>query len=512
MIIVEDRKEILNKKISHIYELMFAEEYDKALKACDYFLLENHNYEKIVLIKSSILKSMGRLKEAPETIESCCFIVRKKQYLFQKMRIFCCLEKYDDALELRKEIFDNYELTEQENLELVSIDLSILAYTKKENIDDIYFGINDMYLYRQLSDYNYSRAAHYIKECNNKEWNFSKKINEKIVVARISRTIDINKRTPDVIYDIYYIYHPECGTINNKVCNYLKVYTNKGTNQITKLKPILDNLVPKEKVLQYKTSDIVKFLKDDRKYNEALKECDNYLRNHGNDEEILLLKIDILINIGMLNEALDVLEKNSFNSDNVFYYVEKFKLYCSLNRYEEALEIGNTIKERYNIDSNELNKMMRIILFTLDKDEYSRKYNSHKKYYYEAQMDNYNENRAIDYVITENNKNKKSGIQYFDNDYACIQIFNDVKNRMDTASKVPNFMYDTYYFNYKNCGYFNGIICDYVKVSTIKGTKNIVGLAPVPEPLPLNNKIINEENKQNDRIKRFNRRFNKSKK
>ena len=214
----------------------------------------------------------------------------------------------------------------------------------------------------------------------------------------------------------------------------------------------------------------------------------------------------------MLNEALDVLEKNSFNSDNVFYYVEKFKLYCSLNRYEEALEIGNTIKERYNIDSNELNKMMRIILFTLDKDEYSRKYNSHKKYYYEAQMDNYNENRAIDYVITENNKNKKSGIQYFDNDYACIQIFNDVKNRMDTASKVPNFMYDTYYFNYKNCGYFNGIICDYVKVSTIKGTKNIVGLAPVPEPLPLNNKIINEENKQNDRIKRFNRRFNKSRK
>ena len=314
------------------------------------------------------------------------------------------------------------------------------------------------------------------------------------------------------MYDIYYIYHPECGTINNKVCNYLKVYTNKGTNQITKLKPILDNLVPKEKVLQYKTSDIVKFLKDDRKYNEALKECDNYLRNHGNDEEILLLKIDILINMGMLNEALDVLEKNSFNSDNVFYYVEKFKLYCSLNRYEEAVEIGNTIKERYNIDSNELNKMMRIILFTLDKDEYSRKYNSHKKYYYEAQMDNYNENRAIDYVITENNKNKKSGIQYFDNDYACIQIFNDVKNRMDTASKVPNFMYDTYYFNYKNCGYFNGIICDYVKVNTIKGTKNIVGLAPVPEPLPLNNKIINEENKQNDRIKRFNRRFNKSKK
>ena len=43
MIIVEDRKEILSKKISHIYELMIAEEYDKALKACNYFLLENHN-------------------------------------------------------------------------------------------------------------------------------------------------------------------------------------------------------------------------------------------------------------------------------------------------------------------------------------------------------------------------------------------------------------------------------------------------------------------------------------
>lgn len=250
-------------------------------------------------------------------------------------------------------------------------------------------------------------------------------------------------------------------------------------------------------------------------FQRALWECNDFMLKYPNMEKARALKAAILRKMGRYDEALIALEREFLYDDYVC--VERIRNYMCLGRYEEAYELLleiNPIKvfEKDERMQKECMQMDMVLLLQLDPELFKKTYTkSNYRDYKMNQFVRYDETAAIRYV---KNNTKNDEIRKFSNAFDIDYQMTKYREKILSEKAFPDVLYDIYYFPYENCGVENGIPCNYVVVSAIKGTNQIVNIEPIPEE-----RIRKEEQKEDyssistypkrDMIKRFNDRYSK---
>lgn len=183
------------------------------------------------VLKSKILRKMGRFEEALDTLNETDdndFM----RYKIEKLAVLLALKDYGTV----REIVD----------ELMANTLSKQTYSFINNVKAL-IGIesNNDYYSMQISNYDRKRSIdhiEYIKQSStllNKDFNIDKEMTK--LEEDINNGVYPKNLAP--LYDQYFVFYSNSGIVNDTVCNYIKVITNKDTNQIIDIFPVLDREV-----------------------------------------------------------------------------------------------------------------------------------------------------------------------------------------------------------------------------------------------------------------------------
>lgn len=267
------------------------------------------------------------------------------------------------------------------------------------------------------------------------------------------------------------------------------------------------------------TKDLYK----EKKYKQALLECQDYLFQNEWDTRFALLYVKVLKKMNHDQQVVDFILENIKKFDSEYMEATKRILLtslCTLERYGEALEVVNDLMQKNNRTTNEerkiYNKYNRIkmsILKIIDPIEFKKQYKNKKNHsYIENQLINYDESITIKKIETKKKRTQKkaSAVWNFD----IEEKVKEIKEKLDPANKKIDTIFDYYYIYDYECAIYDGKPCNYIKVATIKNTNNIMKLEPVLYDRiekKEENQVINTEYKKKDMIKRFYDRYNKNK-
>ena len=268
--------------------------------------------------------------------------------------------------------------------------------------------------------------------------------------------------------------------------------------------------------ISYHTNKI-KELVDDGKINLAQKLAEELILEFPDDE---ILKVQ-LARIYILNKsygrALSLL--NEVIEEEVF--IKKTALCIKLGEEELLWHLYRKYfsPNSKNNKQQENKQKIRIIKIYLNK-KYNKEYNlnSNALTYAEKQNINYDEELAIDHIVRNHSLNTYKNKSLFSEHVNIRELFNKIKVEI---KKHPNegFLYqditDSYYFYIPSCGVGkNGEVYDYLYVSTILGTNEILTMYPVSIRKNVEILTLEEENKPLKKVRtktgleRFNERYN----
>lgn len=250
-------------------------------------------------------------------------------------------------------------------------------------------------------------------------------------------------------------------------------------------------------------------------YDEAFVEINDYLKKCPEDTSMLSMKAAVYRHNKDFDTALDTLESiHVHNKDSV---LEMVRLYSCLERYEELLDLIELINSKYSLTDKESDQLKKISMAVLKHKypakffrKYLMEYSKRSDMYFEKQMISYTAKDAIKYMQS----NKRTAYAAFSDDFDLDVEVPNIRKELYKESKSNGTLFDEYYVYRPNCGYRDGIQCNYVKVYTIKGTKNIMKMLPVESSRVHRQRqdiVINYEtypNSKRNMIKRFYKRYN----
>lgn len=225
--------------------------------------------------------------------------------------------------------------------------------------------------------------------------------------------------------------------------------------------------------------------------------------------------------------SLQYLEGNSFGAETTLRttlennrtpyplnYMTLIRLLYDQGRYAEARSYIDDIRSKdQNIDDDYSFRRLEILI---NKAEEKALPSRGKFGYIESQFVEYSIEDAIRHIENKHNSGlpEKSN---FPTGTDIRQIIEDVQVFLIEDNKLMNNVLDEYQIPYPNAGYINGgeTIANHIRIKTIPGTKQIVTMHPCEESLfptrgAIKQEKSKEKSKQNDRISKFNARFEKT--
>lgn len=253
-----------------IIEIFLEKDYNKALKLINYYI-EEYPYDELARsIKTSTLRCLYRYEEALECLNTCENAKAKKlgSYIREKMYLFLCLERYEEAYELANTLSYEYLFCKPIDKELEKIIVSVEKILLSEEEFNTLYNYDDYrnkYIVKQIIKYDPEIAIEVAKSRennNNANWKFSDEFDIDSKFYEIVDKLNTCVRLPSTILDDYFVYEPNCGTYENKKCDYLKVTTVKNTHNIVNIFPF-----PKSRViLQEQKNDDIEVEIEDTNY------------------------------------------------------------------------------------------------------------------------------------------------------------------------------------------------------------------------------------------------------
>lgn len=218
-------------------------------------------------------------------------------------------------------------------------------------------------------------------------------------------------------------------------------------------------------------------------YKKALIECNEYLTEFPYDERIPMTKARILRKLHRYEESLEALDNYNPNQELAIFKIEKLYSLMCLRRYEEASVILSELLYEYFVSipiNDQLKRVGMVILKNASLEEFNKKYNL-EDYKFPR---NYLERQLISYDYFEMIAKMQIDLKRTDKQWNFNPEFNLEKELIQAADKiatmehVSDILFDVYYIHSPNCGISRGKNCNYLKVATIKGTKDIVKIYP----------------------------------
>lgn len=199
---------------------------------------------------------------------------------------------------------------------------------------------------------------------------------------------------------------------------------------------------------------------------------------------------------------LEILEGNYIQAQTCFYKILSIKndenkscaiqeilnLNIKLGHYEEALVyLEKLINTDKSLDIREVEKYKFYLEYNLKEINNKRKING----YFNNQLVEYSEVKAINYIGFNSNENKNVIHNIFNNDVEIKSLFNRMKDEIKQLEPVNFGIYDKYTIELENViGSVRNIDTNLLCIVTICGTKNIISMFPVLNKNRLNNKKI----------------------
>lgn len=223
----------------------------------------------------------------------------------------------------------------------------------------------------------------------------------------------------------------------------------------------------------------VKKLCIDNRQVEALEGCDLLLKRNPSDESVILMKSSILRFCRDCDSSLKLLFDSSFNRLEKAKEIEVLYNYVFMEDYDKALDKVMSIAKTYKLDQKDLKKIKEIHMSILGLTNPSLLHKMYPRKY----ADNYNQEQLLYYSEEEAYRFIKGKKKFTEFAYGfnIIDEFTKIQENMSNYERFPNLYHDTYYVPYKECGMNHGKNCDVIQVDTIKKTKQIVRMFPIPE-------------------------------
>ena len=249
------------------------------------------------------------------------------------------------------------------------------------------------------------------------------------------------------------------------------------------------------------------YCSEDAKYQLALvesflcnvEEANNYLLSYQGkyNEPVLLEYTKNLIAMGKYIKAQKNLDRLVNSNQRNKVLTEQIYLYIKTREYQKALDILNSINPlKLGIKIENVNNVRMYLENMLGK----RKLNKDTNNYLEQLLCEYEEKRAINYIVYSEKKNNNKNV----NLEITTKVFDYCKGYIQDKKPIRVEFLDYYFVDtsvryFKEAfGFINNKKTHYVKVGTLPNTKNIVSIRPVENIDEIRNKLKNnsEINKQ----------------
>ena len=246
----------------------------------------------------------------------------------------------------------------------------------------------------------------------------------------------------------------------------------------------------------------------------------NYLREYPTDVSAHLYYAIMLIKIGNLEEAIDVLNLEVvLTSDNYFDIKKRgyliVKILLAKEKYEECYKyiLENEILFQ---DDEELNTLVLLLLKKKLNLLVADDYNQIQSYALK-QIISYKEELALEHIVL-NHKNQAylDGKSQFNEDFPIQKVFSRIRNCLPNEKRMyDELVVDYYIFKYTNSGKNSGKNVNYIKVITLVNTNQIVTMFPIDnyEKLPYTDISLELDSKKTikkiSQIEKFNKRYNR---
>lgn len=248
-------REKRQNRIDQIHYLYKHHYYDEALHEVNDILKVYPDNIGMLSMKAGIYRHYKDFDMAESILDS--IPNHNKDSIMELIRLYTCIEKYDEALTLMDNL-DGFVLTDKDKDQLAKLEMVILKhkyparFVKKYLFDKDY--INDDYFVSQILNYSAKTSIKYLKKVKETRLEgdkpYSSRFNEDFDIEKeyieIRKQLHKYDKNKGTLFDEYYIYYPNCGTRVGEVCNYVKVYTLKGTHNIMKMLPIASHRVYKQ--------------------------------------------------------------------------------------------------------------------------------------------------------------------------------------------------------------------------------------------------------------------------
>lgn len=238
----------------------------------------------------------------------------------------------------------------------------------------------------------------------------------------------------------------------------------------------------------------------------------SFLEKYSEDSFGLMLYISFSIKHRNLNKSLENYLKLEdmgikLSEINPPLFSNLVRLCYHLGEYKKVYELFPELTEDAFFTLNQIN----YIKFFLEKElGLLSDVDINKLEYLYRQAYNYSPKIAYDYIVKYNEVRPEKS--YFDENINIDELIKLIESYLPKA-KMSEFSgeHDIYYFYYKGIGYYEETKEDYLKVTTIRGTHNIVNMYPYKNPEEdvciIESYLPTNEVKSLSQINKFNARY-----
>lgn len=228
-------------------------------------------------------------------------------------------------------------------------------------------------------------------------------------------------------------------------------------------------------------SIILKLIKNNR-IETAQIQCENYLAKYPYDVCAYGRYADILMRLGKLEEAEEVLnfvpitnKTPDISKQDIVY--NKMKLYIYLKQYEKSLEI---LRENYDALEERGCDVTKILIFLKKQLGLLMCDNYTGSGYKIEQITNYSETSALECIRRCHCRVESEPPFCFNKDFPLEETFYKIRQMLPLEKKqYENIIENVYYFKYENNGRCQNVQADYIKVYTIVDTADIITMFPI---------------------------------
>lgn len=521
--------EIKKDKLNKIKYYTKTRKYNTALNLINEYIYEYPKDMYAKVYKAMIVGKKGNPEKEVEILGQLInenYKCNKQEELFaltEYARALKIINKYEESIYYYNLVINNsddYEIQSRVDLSRIYTYLndvdSALKVLTIDNYDHKFLAIERGLIYIIKSDYNSAKLA-------------------------LDKAKDLNNDDNDPKYSfLNQNYNYACGHLYLKLKNYdkAKQYLNlavKDKSRIYYYKSYYDlaTIGFKEDRIDY-TIHICEFLIKDCASPYIVNKANNllgsaYLKRNNPEKakeyyskcynEFLSRDIGlarILIHESKFEEANKFIDDslNNTNLNKNEYAIIEMKYYKLLTeiRLKHYLKANNLFDEiiKYNdkFPNNRQRELLRL-KFYIDYN-LKKKIDLNSLSYSESQIFNYNEKKALEHIKLHHRDDYK--YSYFNDEINLDDLFNEIKNKLDSSEKICDGLFDGYFITYPNSGYDTSKNrLNLIKVITLPDTKKIITMYPFKK----DNNIKNETKyngykvKKLSQIEKFNKKYNK---